>query len=713
MSSVQFALDDGSILSFAMDRQSYSTDPEVYTMDRQSYSTDPEVYTMDNVLTDEECDHFIKEAQPGLNRAMVGAGLDPNNMDGTYSTNRTGTNCWFPVDHDEVFARVGEKIADLVGHSIKNAEQFQIVHYDVGEEFKTHYDGWDQDGTSEHFHNFKHGGNRLLTALVYLNDVEEGGGTRMTKLNVDITAQKGRLLVFEDCYKGTNNIHPLSEHAGMPVIKGEKYAFNLWFKECPYELLYKDVKPGYFEGFKRGGIADMVAEEEDEAEEEEPPMEEDMGLVSVSENKSIYRMDEFDASEELLGAMVKYNWRKFKQREIMWLKHTDTPTLIEYLEEWTKMDRSFFENIYVVKYNEKDVHKLFHDGYDLTTAAGKKCTNTLGQRVYTISIMVNANGNWEFPKLAEEYTLRSGQGLMYRNVLSENARDKQMIHKIRTNRGMIANIYIREKNAKGEILELIDDISREDPIIQPIINPIVHPIIQPINYMNIYDEVIQQLTGGLVAKNGWKSHLGFSHILRNEWKTVYPKIVDYIALRNKENVISTLNIANFEETYERKYAISAKKVLREDVFAFVKEYYQSISLQKRSNELYKFAHMELLSVMLQYELLPLLEHMTGEKLVPKNTLVNKYTKGAVVEPHTNEYAYTVYMSLSGTGKLKINPIEMQNNYVGKYHTVKDTDTYEEWITGENGLVIFKGNKHISHRTKMKKPYYYLELHYDI
>ena len=207
---------------------------------------------------------------------------------------------------------------------------------------------------------------------MYLNDVEEGGGTRMTKLNVDITAQKGKLLVFEDCYKGTNNKHPLSEHAGMPVIKGEKYAFNLWFKECPYELLYKDVKPGYFEGFKRGGIADMVAEEEDEAEEEEPPMEEDMGLVSVSENKSIYRMDAFDASEELLGAMVKYNWKKFKHREIMWLKHTDTPTLIEYLEEWTKIDRSFFENIYVVKYNENDVHKLFHDGYDLTTAAGKK-----------------------------------------------------------------------------------------------------------------------------------------------------------------------------------------------------------------------------------------------------------------------------------------------------------------------------------------------------
>ena len=92
MSSVEFALDDGSILSFATDKRNYSNDPEVYTIQ--------------GVLTDEECEHFIKVAKPHLNRAMVGAGLDPNNMDGTYSTNRTGTNCWFSLDHDEVFTRV-------------------------------------------------------------------------------------------------------------------------------------------------------------------------------------------------------------------------------------------------------------------------------------------------------------------------------------------------------------------------------------------------------------------------------------------------------------------------------------------------------------------------------------------------------------------------------------------------------------------------------
>ena len=155
---------------------------------------------------------------------MVGAGIDPNNMNGTYSTNRTGSNCWFPHNHDSIFARVGERISKVVGHPLANAEQFQVVHYNIGEEFKNHYDGWDQDGTSEHFHNFKFGGNRLLTALIYLNDVPAGGGTKMTKLNQLIEAKQGRVLVFEDCYKGTNNRHLLSEHCGMPVIEGEKYA---------------------------------------------------------------------------------------------------------------------------------------------------------------------------------------------------------------------------------------------------------------------------------------------------------------------------------------------------------------------------------------------------------------------------------------------------------------------------------------------------------
>ena len=292
--AIKFTLDDGSIVEF-----------NPLSDNKIVYSEDPHVYTLDNFITAEECQHIITEAKPRLERAMVGAGLDPNNMDGTYSTNRTGTNCWFPHNHDHIFARVGERIAQEVGHPLSNAEQFQVVHYDVGEEFKNHYDGWDQDGTSEHFHNFKFGGNRLLTALIYLNDVPSGGGTKMTKLNHLIEAKQGRVLVFEDCYKGTNNRHLLSEHCGMPVIRGEKYAVNLWFKECPYEIMYKDFNPGYFDRWIGGNslserntqdmsqyfnnsIGETMDKEEIDSDDDLPPMEEELYPASLHSKKTIY-----------------------------------------------------------------------------------------------------------------------------------------------------------------------------------------------------------------------------------------------------------------------------------------------------------------------------------------------------------------------------------------------------------------------------------------
>ena len=81
----------------------------------------------------------------------------------------------------------------------------------------------------------------------HLNYVEKGGGTRLSKLNITIPADKGKLLVFQNTMsKDNHNRHPLSEHAGMPVEMGEKYAFNLWFRECPINMLYKEFNPDYY-----------------------------------------------------------------------------------------------------------------------------------------------------------------------------------------------------------------------------------------------------------------------------------------------------------------------------------------------------------------------------------------------------------------------------------------------------------------------------------
>jgi prolyl 4-hydroxylase len=72
-------------------------------------------------------------------------------------------------------------------------------------------------------------GQRLVTALGYLTTVADGGGTQMGRMVVP--ALQGRLLIFHNCEPGTTDIDLASRHAGLPVGSGEKWAFNLWFKE--------------------------------------------------------------------------------------------------------------------------------------------------------------------------------------------------------------------------------------------------------------------------------------------------------------------------------------------------------------------------------------------------------------------------------------------------------------------------------------------------
>ena len=51
-------------------------------------------------------------------------------------------------------------------------------------------------------------------------------------METDVQSTKdGKIVVFHDCYKGTDKPHPDSFHGGLPVIRGEKWAFNLWFRK--------------------------------------------------------------------------------------------------------------------------------------------------------------------------------------------------------------------------------------------------------------------------------------------------------------------------------------------------------------------------------------------------------------------------------------------------------------------------------------------------
>ena len=188
------------------------------------YSENPIVYVILNYLTDEECDHFINLARDKVTRSTaVGGDFS------IYHPSRTSMNCWVKHDTSSITQNISNRISHLVNFPLKRAEDFQVVYYTDGTEYKPHFDAFDHKTDIGKKH-LQLGGQRICTALAYLNDVKEGGATEFPDLRISFKPIKKALVVWENVISGTTDAHPMSRHAGRPVTKGEKFAFNLWFR---------------------------------------------------------------------------------------------------------------------------------------------------------------------------------------------------------------------------------------------------------------------------------------------------------------------------------------------------------------------------------------------------------------------------------------------------------------------------------------------------
>ena len=127
-----------------------------------------------------------------------------------------------------------KRIAKTINTPLTNAEPIQVIHYGENQQYNTHFDAW-KHGTAAGERCMQRGGQRLVTCLLYFNTVEEGGGTAFPKLDLEVSAKQGRMVVFHNCHPDSNQRHPHSLHGGMPVIKGEKWACNVWFREGAFQ----------------------------------------------------------------------------------------------------------------------------------------------------------------------------------------------------------------------------------------------------------------------------------------------------------------------------------------------------------------------------------------------------------------------------------------------------------------------------------------------
>jgi prolyl 4-hydroxylase len=190
--------------------------------------TQPRVVVLGGLLSDGECDALIAAARPRLARSLTvqtatgGEELNPD---------RTSNGMFFSRGESELIKTIEARIARLLNWPVEHGEGIQVLNYQVGAEYKPHYDYFDpaEPGTPTIL---KRGGQRVGTVVMYLNEPARGGGTTFPDVGLEVAPVRGNAVFFS-----YNRPHPgtLSLHGGAPVLEGEKWVATKWLREGVFE----------------------------------------------------------------------------------------------------------------------------------------------------------------------------------------------------------------------------------------------------------------------------------------------------------------------------------------------------------------------------------------------------------------------------------------------------------------------------------------------
>ncbi len=188
----------------------------------------PDVVLLDNFMTHEECDAFCELSKSTLTKSTV---VDDATGDSVNHEHRISLGTYFTLGQNDLVKKIETRIAEVTGTPVPNGEGIQILNYAGGGEYRPHFDYF-QDNAGGRVHT-AHGGQRIMTVIMYLNDVKAGGATVLPDINLSVYPKKGSALYFS-YFNSKGQVDPSTLHGGAPVVEGEKWIATKWIRERVY-----------------------------------------------------------------------------------------------------------------------------------------------------------------------------------------------------------------------------------------------------------------------------------------------------------------------------------------------------------------------------------------------------------------------------------------------------------------------------------------------
>ncbi|XP_075161943.1 uncharacterized protein LOC142234657 [Haematobia irritans] len=189
----------------------------------EELSEDPYVAQYFEVIYEKEINQTINAVLNYIERSKIG-----NFANSTYDEVRVSKNSWLSFDGHRFLKNVAPRLEAITGLSLKYGEFLQVANYGIGGHYGVHQDFIP---VQEDFLK----GNRILTALFYINDVKLGGATAFPALRLSVPPIKGSLVMWYNYHKSMEKDYR-TWHAGCPVLQGSKWICNQWFSTYGQEF---------------------------------------------------------------------------------------------------------------------------------------------------------------------------------------------------------------------------------------------------------------------------------------------------------------------------------------------------------------------------------------------------------------------------------------------------------------------------------------------
>ena len=180
-----------------------------------------QLYLYQGFLSAADCNTMIAKIDADAVPSTLYKGTEQEGFRTSYSCH---LNRW-----DVFISKVEARMSDVLGIDNTYAETMQGQRYQVGQEFKAHHDFFHP--TQDYWaHEGRSGGQRSWTAMIFLNEPEEGGTTEFPHLGLGVRPQAGMMLIWNNVKPdGTLNYKTL--HTGTPVVRGVKHVITKWYRQ--------------------------------------------------------------------------------------------------------------------------------------------------------------------------------------------------------------------------------------------------------------------------------------------------------------------------------------------------------------------------------------------------------------------------------------------------------------------------------------------------